>query len=56
LPGRSVKDERPQVDSRTAGDRPFAAQPQGERPEGRKPFKGNNKRRFGGKRPAARAA
>ncbi|TIS74160.1 MAG: ATP-dependent helicase, partial [Mesorhizobium sp.] len=29
----------------------------GERkPEGAKPFKGNNKRRFGGKRPAARAA
>ena len=25
-------------------------------PEGAKPFKGNNKRRFGGKRPAARAA
>ena len=31
--------------------------PGGSRPEGeRKPFRGNNKRRFGGKRPAARAA
>ncbi|MDX8436543.1 MULTISPECIES: DEAD/DEAH box helicase [Mesorhizobium] len=38
------------------GERPFAAKPQGERPEGRKSFKGNNKRRFGGKRPATRAA
>ncbi|TPL94896.1 DEAD/DEAH box helicase [Mesorhizobium sp. B2-3-12] len=36
------------------GDKPAFA---GERkPEGAKPFKGNNKRRFGGKRPAARAA
>ena len=31
--------------------------PGGSRPDGeRKPFRGNNKRRFGGKRPAARAA
>jgi ATP-dependent RNA helicase RhlE len=36
------------------GDKPAFA---GERkPEGAKSFKGNNKRRFGGKRPAARAA
>ncbi|MER9430144.1 DEAD/DEAH box helicase [Mesorhizobium sp. M0408] len=36
------------------GDKPAFA---GERkPEGAKPFKGNNKRRFGGKRPTARAA
>ncbi|RWF21559.1 MAG: DEAD/DEAH box helicase [Mesorhizobium sp.] len=36
------------------GDKPAFV---GERkPEGAKPFKGNNKRRFGGKRPAARAA
>ncbi|TIN59992.1 MAG: ATP-dependent helicase, partial [Mesorhizobium sp.] len=37
------------------GDKPAFA---GERkPDGAKPaFKGNNKRRFGGKRPAARAA
>jgi ATP-dependent RNA helicase RhlE len=35
----------------------FGGKPTGERkPEGAKPFKGNNKRRFGGKRPAARAA
>ena len=39
------------------GNRPFAGKPEGERkPQGAKPYKGNNKRRFGGKRPAARAA
>ncbi|KQZ21767.1 RNA helicase [Mesorhizobium sp. Root552] len=43
--------------TRSFGDKPFAGKPNGERkPEGAKPFKGNNKRRFGGKRPAARAA
>ncbi|RUU50075.1 hypothetical protein EOD07_32940, partial [Mesorhizobium sp. M2C.T.Ca.TU.002.02.1.1] len=39
------------------GERPAAAQPNGQRkPDGFKRFKGNNKRRFGGKRPANRAA
>ncbi|MER9073246.1 DEAD/DEAH box helicase [Mesorhizobium sp. M0904] len=39
---------------RFGGDKPAFA---GDRkPEGAKPFKGNNKRRFGAKRPAARAA
>ncbi|MDX8524735.1 DEAD/DEAH box helicase [Mesorhizobium sp. MSK_1335] len=50
------------------GERQFAPKPQGERPAGAQPngerkpdggfkrFKGNNKRRFGGKRPANRAA
>jgi ATP-dependent RNA helicase RhlE len=40
-----------------AGERPAGAKPNGERkPDGAKRFKGNNKRRFGGKRPANRAA
>ena len=45
---------RPGGEKKRFGDKPAFA---GERkPEGAKPFKGNNKRRFGGKRPAARAA
>jgi ATP-dependent RNA helicase RhlE len=43
--------------AKSFGDKPFSGKPNGERkPEGAKPFKGNNKRRFGGKRPATRAA
>ena len=39
------------------GERPAAAKPNGSiKPDGFKRFKGNNKRRFGGKRPANRAA
>ena len=38
------------------GDKPAFAGAGERKPEGAKPFKGNNKRRFGGKRPAARAA
>ncbi len=33
-----------------------ANKPEGGKPQGQKPFKGGNKRRFGGRRPAARAA
>jgi ATP-dependent RNA helicase RhlE len=41
-----------------AGGRPFAGKPDGERkPDGAKrPYKGNNKRRFGGRKPAVKAA
>jgi ATP-dependent RNA helicase RhlE len=38
------------------GDKPAFAGAGERKPESAKPFKGNNKRRFGGKRPAARAA
>jgi len=39
------------------GGKPQHGKPGGGRPDGeRKPFRGNNKRRFGGKRPASRAA
>ena len=34
----------------------FGAKPEGGKPQGQKPFRGGNKRRFGGRRPAARAA
>ncbi|WP_244480720.1 DEAD/DEAH box helicase [Mesorhizobium sp. Root157] len=40
-----------------SGKKHFGGKPSGERkPEGAKPYKGNNKRRFGGRKPAARAA
>ncbi|TGV96110.1 ATP-dependent helicase, partial [Mesorhizobium sp. M2D.F.Ca.ET.145.01.1.1] len=56
-PGRRPGGEKKQNNGfgkKRFGDKPAFA---GERkPEGAKPFKGNNKRRFGGKRPAARAA
>ncbi|MBN9218604.1 MAG: DEAD/DEAH box helicase [Mesorhizobium sp.] len=55
-PGGGNGNGKKRFGAKPAGDRPFAGKPQGERPEGRKPFKGNNKRRFGGKRPATRAA
>lgn len=49
------------ADHNNGGKKRFGDKPSGQRkPEGAKPFakpfKGNNKRRFGGKRPAARAA
>jgi ATP-dependent RNA helicase RhlE len=48
---------RPGGQNNGFGKKRFGEAFAGERkPEGAKPFKGNNKRRFGGKRPAARAA
>ena len=48
---------RPNGANQNNGKKRFGGKPGGERkPEGAKPFKGNNKRRFGGKRPSARAA
>ena len=48
---------RPNGANQNNGKRRFGDKPAGDRkPEGAKPFKGNNKRRFGGRRPAARAA
>jgi ATP-dependent RNA helicase RhlE len=39
------------------GSKPaFGAKPEGGKPQGQKPFRNGNKRRFGGRRPAARAA
>lgn len=50
-------DGRPKGANQNNGKRRFGDKPMGDRkPEGAKPFKGNNKRRFGGRRPAARAA
>jgi ATP-dependent RNA helicase RhlE len=49
--------EKKRFGGKSFANRAAASKPDGERkPQGAKPFKGNNKRRFGGKRPATRAA
>ena len=51
------ENRRPAGDNQNNGKKRFGGKPAGERkPEGAKSFKGNNKRRFGGRRPAAHAA
>src|SRR5690606_9158850 len=52
---RRVK--RPSANQNGPAKKHFGGKPNGDRKsEGAKPFKGSNKRRFGGRRPAARAA
>ncbi|MGB3645319.1 MAG: DEAD/DEAH box helicase [Mesorhizobium sp.] len=49
--------KRPNGGNRNNGKQRFGAKPAGERkPGAEKPFRGNNKRRFGGKKPARHAA
>ncbi len=51
------ENRRPAGDNQNNGKKRFGGKPAGERkPEGAKSFKGNNKRRFGGRRPTAHAA
>ena len=63
---REAANDRAREQRRPQGQKPrgngfgkkpaFGAKPEGGKPQGQKPFRGGNKRRFGGRRPAARAA